>query len=94
MTVSKIPDKVIADTMRALKSPIKVAKELNIGERQVYKRLVSIEKKTGETFKVESATVQRREQYSPEYDSLELNVTDSVMVMYSDAHFWPGLDLC
>ena len=94
MNTPRVSDKLIADAMRALKSPIKVAKELNIGERQVYKRLAAIEKATGESFKVEAVTVQRREQYQPEYDSLELKGVDSVMVMYSDAHFWPGLDSC
>lgn len=94
MNAPRVSDKVLTDTMRALKSPIKVAKELNLGERQVYKRLAAIEKATGESFKVESVTVQRRELYQPEYDSLELKVVDSVMVMYSDAHFWPGLDSC
>jgi hypothetical protein len=89
-----IPDNIIADTMRALKSPVKVAKELNVTERWVYRRLARIEADTGENFKVEGKTTHKRAQYQPEYDSLELTVKDSVMVMYSDAHFWPGLDSC
>ena len=94
MSNYRVPDKAIIDAMRALKSPKKVAKELNLDERQVYKRLATIEERTGESFKVDSVTVQKRGQYQPEYDSLELKVVDSVMVMYSDAHFWPGLDSC
>jgi hypothetical protein len=89
-----ISDSVIANTMRTLKSPAKVSKELNMSERQVYKRLKVIEGRTGEAFKVDSHTVLKREKYQPEYDSLELTVKDSVMVMYSDAHFWPGLESC
>ena len=94
MNAPKVSDKVLTDTMRALKSPFKVAKELGISERWMHKRLTRIEQETGEVFQIEGKTFHKRGQYQPEYDLLELKVVDSVMVMYSDAHFWPGIDSC
>ena len=89
-----IPDNIVADTMRALKSPLIVAKELGLSERWVYRRLARIEQTTGVIFKVETNARHKRDIYQPEYESLDLTVEDAVMVMYSDAHFWPGLDSC
>lgn len=91
---TRVPDKVLSDTMIALKSPLKVAKELGLSERYTHTRLTRIENATGIRFEIDFVAKHKRDHYQPEYESLELTIKDSVMVMYSDAHFWPGLDSC
>lgn len=88
----RVTDKQVTDAMRALKSPRKLALELGISERQAYNRLKSVEERTGVRFEVDAQTVHKRVRYEPEYETLELTVSDATFVCFGDAHFWPGIE--
>jgi len=74
-------------------SAAKVARVLGIAERQVNYRRNSIEKKYDMVFKSDHVG-------SPRYvppgrketpSRLNLNISNGVVIVFSDAHFWPGI---
>ena len=69
------------------KSPAKMAKATNTLVRSVYKRKDSINAKG----QVRLETAKDVHTYSPVKPKKELGILDGTVIVFSDAHFWPGL---
>lgn len=80
-----ITDERFIDAWKRLKSPRAVANELNLPEREVYKRRRRIESKFGMTLAANEKGI-----YVPEnLRRLEMNVENGHVIVFSDAHYWP-----
>lgn len=102
-----VSDEEFLATWKRLQSPVKVAKALNILPNQVYRRRASLERKYGLMLKtVEAKPVNRRGMKSDVRKRIEATaekrfthletdireqVTDGTVVVFSDAHYWPGI---
>jgi hypothetical protein len=84
MKPQKISDEEFLRLWDELKSPVKVARLTGISERRVHSRRRSLESKlnlnllTGKPIHIQKARH-------------EAGLTDGIAIIFSDAHFWPGL---
>ena len=84
MKPQKISDEEFLRIWDELKSPVKVARLTGISERRVHSRRRSLESKlnlnllTGKPIHIQKARH-------------EAGLTDGIAIIFSDAHFWPGL---
>jgi predicted phosphodiesterase len=88
----KVPDELIIETLRRLGSPNKAAQELGMDIRNLYKRRITIQKKTGISVPSYNATQdsivntiipQNKRIISHE-------VKDGMVFVASDCHYWPN----
>jgi hypothetical protein len=82
-----ISDEEFIELWSLHKTPVKMAKALGIGERAIYRRRSSIEgrKNVNLTTHKESFTA------SPVRPKSELGILNGTVIVFSDAHFWPGI---
>jgi DNA-binding CsgD family transcriptional regulator len=66
------------------KSPLKVAKATGLSERRVHTRRRAIENKLNISLKSGKAVHIQKARH-------EAGLTDGIAIIFSDAHFWPGL---
>ena len=69
------------------KSPSKVAKALGTNLRNVYRRRDNLSKKYNVTLK----TNKEIKTWSPPAPKSELGIENGTVIVFSDAHFWPGI---
>ena len=69
------------------KSPSKVAKVIGIAERAVYRRRNDIQTRHS----VNLATHKESFTHSPVRPKSELGIENGTVIVFSDAHFWPGI---
>ena len=100
----KITNAEFVAAWERLRSPVKVAKSLGLDIRGVYRRRATIEREEGVTLKTEedharggpkTEARKRVEKLNEqrfthaEYEA-QASVADGVVVVFSDAHYWPG----
>lgn len=91
----KVSEETFVETWMKLEgSVIKIAKALNMTERRVYERRVAYEAKTGAMLPSAKTSISGR---TKEYVSkighrIELSIKDGIVVVFGDAHYWPGDD--
>lgn len=86
----KVSDREFADLFRTT-SPANIAKRLGVTERHVYNRRKRIEKRTGQVLHTPNASYQKRLPPPEIPGRLHCEVPDGVILVGSDAHFWPGI---
>ena len=103
--VKKVDDATFIEAWRRLCTPTLVAKELGLHERATLSRRTAMEAKYGISLptkttraKPRGTTAQRAavEKLSQERAThieheISLSVEDGVVVIFSDAHYWPGI---
>src|SRR5689334_14919165 len=93
--MSKVSDDEFIETWMKLEGQGgKVAKALNITDRQAYRRRNSIEAKRGIALPSgsNSTTGRPKEFVSKIGHRIELSIKDGIVVVFGDAHYWPGDD--
>lgn len=92
MTVGTVPDQEFIELFRHHGSPSLVAKVLNIAVRNVCDRRNRIERK----YKIQLPTISAENKvkhHSPPVHAAihQLRIDDGQVIVFSDAHFWPGI---
>ncbi len=90
-----ISDKTFLETwMKFEGSVVKISKALNRSERHVYDRRVSLEGKMGIQLPSgrRSGTGRSKEFVSRIGERINLTIKDGLVVVFGDAHYWPGDD--
>ncbi len=92
MTVAAVPDAEFIELFKHHQSPSIVAKVLGINARAVNNRRNRIELKYNIQLKTADHTL-RNTHVSPVQHAAvqQLRITDGQVVVFSDAHFWPGI---
>jgi len=91
----KVSEETFVETWMKLEgSVIKISKALGMTERRVYERRVAYEAKTGAMLPSAKTSISGR---TKEYVSkighrIELSIKDGIVVVFGDAHYWPGDD--
>ena len=82
-----------AELWRTHKSAEKVAKALGINVRAVYERRRSLENRKNIRLEASSAKAHHYKHLHPAEHAARkhLEVTNGVVIVFSDAHFWPGV---
>lgn len=86
----QVSDREFADLFRTLK-PAKIAERLGVTERRVYARRKQIEKRTGQVLHTPNVVNQKRLPPPEIPGRLHCEVTEGVILVGSDAHFWPDI---
>jgi len=82
-----VSDQEFIEIWNTHKSPEKISKVIGIGVRNVYRRRNSIEEKLN----VNLETFKEVKTWSPPAPKLELGIENGTVIVFSDAHFWPGI---
>ena len=80
----KITDEEFLRLWDEHKSPVKVAKATGLSERRVHTRRRALENKLNVSLKSGKAVHIQKARY-------EAGLTDGIAIIFSDAHFWPGI---
>lgn len=92
MPAPKVTDEEFISCWKRLGSPAAVSKALNIELRAVYNRRSRIEERHG--FILNSVDDTKRGRPKAHVDRIghriTLDITDGVVVIFGDAHYWPG----
>lgn len=90
----KYTDKEFIEVWNQLKRPSLVAKRLNLNPRAVYLRRRRVERKYKISLKTNHSHAPNLSHfdYIPHTDRQILNIKDGTVIVFSDAHFWPGID--
>jgi hypothetical protein len=87
-----VSDEEFIEIFRHHASPAKVAKVLNLSIRAVYSRRERLEQKHKITLASSEAGRGGHHQSPPQHAAIhQLRVQDGRIVVFSDAHFWPGI---
>ena len=94
MTQTLSDDEFIEVWMKCDGNGGKVAKAVNISERQAYRRRTSIEGKRGIALPSGPRSISGRpkEYVTKIGHRIELSIKDGIVVVFGDAHYWPGDD--
>jgi len=84
MKPQKISDEEFLRIWEELKSPVKVARLTGISERRVHSRRRSLENKLKVNLAVGKPIHIQKARH-------EAGLTDGIAIIFSDAHFWPGI---
>jgi hypothetical protein len=84
MKPQKISDEEFLRIWEELKSPVKVARFTGISERRVHSRRRSLENKLKLNLAVGKPIHIQKARH-------EAGLTDGIAIIFSDAHFWPGI---
>lgn len=90
----KIDDDGFIDLWNRLKSPTRLAKELNVDVRAVMSRRRRLENKYKIELRSESVYGTSKQHLSVSHihkARIELGLLNGVVLVFSDAHFWPGI---
>jgi len=85
--ISVASDEEFIELWNIHKSPSKIAKIIETTERAVYKRRNAIAKRHN----IALETHKEVRTWTPPKPKLELGIENGTVVVFSDAHFWPGL---
>jgi len=83
-----IPDEEYIMLLNLYKSPALMAKELDIDIRGIYKRRNILEQKYNIVFEFSEM---KRIQTAEKPKRLDLGIRNGSVIIFSDAHFWPGI---
>lgn len=90
MTAPTVSDDEFIRLWNKLGSPDLVSKQLGVGIRSIYKRRRSMEEKYGQP--LESFNSQNQHDITKRHDGrAHLEVKDGMVIVFSDAHYWPGI---
>src|SRR6185312_12289589 len=90
MAVGTVPDAEFIELWRHHGTPAAVAKVLGIAVRNVYDRRVRLERK--HNIQLPTIDVRARHVSPPQHAAVhQLKVRDGQVIVFSDAHFWPGI---
>jgi hypothetical protein len=84
MKPQKISDEEFLRLWDELKSPVKLARLTGISERRVHSRRRSLESKLNVNLLTGKPTHIQKARH-------EAGLTDGIAIIFSDAHFWPGI---
>lgn len=85
-----ISDKQFIEAWKRLKSPTKVSQETGLSIRAVHSRRRSLEAIHKINLESEGATAKiRKSEMTPGNTRRQIDVKDGIVVVFSDAHFWP-----
>jgi hypothetical protein len=82
-----VSDEEFIELWNVHQSPLKIAKAIGVNERGVYRRRNHIENKLN----VSLATSKESYTVSPVRPKSELGIENGTVIIFSDAHFWPGI---
>jgi len=82
-----VSDEEFIELWNVHQSPLKMAKAIGVNERGVYRRRNHIENKLN----VSLATSKESYTVSPVRPKSELEIENGTVIVFSDAHFWPGI---
>jgi len=82
-----VSDEEFIELWNVHQSPLKMAKAIGVNERGVYRRRNHIENKLN----VSLATNKESYTASPIRPKSELGIENGTVIVFSDAHFWPGI---
>jgi len=82
-----VSDEEFIELWNVHQSPLKMAKAIGVNERGVYRRRNHIENKLN----VSLATNKESYTVSPVRPKSELGIENGTVIVFSDAHFWPGI---
>lgn len=91
MAAKKFTDEELIDAYHELKSATKIAKLFNVDVRQVYLRRRNVEAKLGIELKAEGTSRVLHEQLDNHPAIKQLDICDGVVLIGSDAHYWPNI---
>jgi len=87
-----ISDKDFIQLWQKLKSPIKMSKAIGVTPRNIYSRRRNLEKKYNISLSIEGKLAERFQSAGGKYENrLNLGILNGTVLVFSDAHFWPGL---
>jgi len=69
------------------KSPSVMAAELGMSERSIYARRNALEGR----YEIQLETVEVKNRVEPKPPQLDLGILNGTVIVFSDAHFWPGI---
>jgi hypothetical protein len=82
-----LPDAEFIELWKQHKSPAKMAKAMGTNLRNVYRRRDNLAKKYNMTLE----TQQEVKTWAPPAPKSELGIENGTVIVFSDAHFWPGI---
>ena len=88
---TKCSDEEFIELWKKLKSPTKVAAALSCDVRGVYKRRKSVEYRFGIQLEAAEHPATKRPLYRTHPGRVDLGIENGTVVVFSDAHFWPGI---
>ena len=91
---SAVSDQEFIELWNTHQSPTKIAKITGISERAIYAKRNSIQVSQNvklETNRPVQALDQPKYTYSPVKPKTELGIENGTVIVFSDAHFWPGI---
>lgn len=84
-----LTDEEFIRAWRELRSPLRIAREYNMDERNIRRRRRQIEKDFGIELKASGEIIEQERLKHPERVHVDLD--EGTVVIFSDAHFWPGI---
>jgi len=85
--ISVVTDEEFIELWNIHKSPSKIAKIMQATDRAVYKRRKALAKR----YNIALETHKEVRTWSPPKPKSELGIENGTVIVFSDAHFWPGL---
>jgi Calcineurin-like phosphoesterase len=85
--MTRLTDAEFIEAWNTHKSAAKMSRATGIGERSVHKR----RKLISQIHNVDMRASDKRTTYSPVRPKSELGIENGTVLVFSDAHFWPGL---
>jgi hypothetical protein len=85
--MSHLTDAEFIELWNTHKSAAKMSKATGLEQRSIYRR----RKFLAEKHSVEMVSSDKRTTYSPVRPKSELGIENGTVIVFSDAHFWPGL---
>ena len=87
MTAVRLTDGEFIEAWNTYKSASKMSEILKIGQRSIYRRRKNI----CEKHDVSLIATDSKQTYSPPRPPSELGILNGTVIVFSDAHFWPGI---
>lgn len=91
MTISTVSDSEFVNIWKKYGSPLLVAKHLKIDVRNAQGRRQRVENKLGISLPVTNDITSKRMVISREEGRIDTRINDGVVIVFSDAHYWPGV---
>ena len=88
---TKITDDEFIELMRKYKSVGLMAREVGMDLRNLQKRKVRIQAKTGINFEIDTPQKRTTETNVASSARVSLGIENGTVIVFSDAHFWPGI---
>lgn len=85
--MTRLTDAEFIELWNTYKSAAKMARAVGMNERAIHKRRHTLT----ERHSVDMSSPDKRSTYSPVRPKSELGIENGTILVFSDAHFWPGL---